>query len=601
MTITTRKFTGQRRPCAARVAVEGDSMVGVAAPLAAGTSRLWRYGVAATMFSALVMGGLVFYSRGLGQIHGYLPRGDCYLWQSPLVLLHAVSDAAIAAAFVSISVTLAYLVRATRSDIPFDWMILAFGGFIIACGATHAMEVWTVWRANYWFSGGIKLFTAAVSVITAIALPPLVPRIQALVRADTLVRDREMRLAEGSRRLAEERAERAQIELAHAEAEKANRAKDQFLATVSHELRNPLSPILAWARLLRSGEVDPQKSRRAIEVIERNAAVLAQLIDDLLDVSRIVSGKLRLDMRPMEIAPVLAETVEAVRPAAEARQVQLRARFYAPHARVLGDPARLQQVAWNLLTNAVKFTARGGQIDVSLAERPDGSIELKVRDDGIGISPDALPHIFERFWQGDGNGSDRSQGLGLGLAIVRHVTELHGGTVSVESAGEGLGTTFTVSIPRCTVGETTHVLLGASPGRRAGSPTPFPRLDGRRVLVVDDDPDTSDLLKTLLGTCGAEVRVAGSSAQAIEILDRWIPDVLVSDIGLPEEDGYALIRRVRARLPAGGGNVPSVALTAHAREEDRRLALEAGYQRHVAKPPDPSELVSVVADLMGWR
>jgi signal transduction histidine kinase len=569
-------------------------MVGVAVPLEPGASRVWRYGVAATMFSALVMGALVFYSRGLGRIEGYLPRGECYLWQPPLVLLHAVSDAAIAAAFVSISVTLAYLVRGARPDIPFDWMILAFGGFIIACGATHAMEVWTLWRANYWFSGGIKLFTAAVSVITAIALPPLVPRIQALVRADSLARDRELRLAE-------ERAVRAEIETARAEAEEANRAKDQFLATISHELRNPLSPILAWARMLRLGQVDPQKSRRAVEVIERNAAMLAQLIDDLLDVSRIVSGKLRLDMRPMELAPILEATVEAVRPAAEARQVELHAALDASHARILGDPARLQQVAWNLLTNAVKFTARGGRIDVSLIEHPDGRVEFRVSDDGIGIPSRALPHIFDRFWQAEGHASEQRQGLGLGLAIVRHVTELHGGIVSVHSDGEGRGTSFTVTLPRCIVGESAPMLPGASGSVSRMPSLPFPRLDGRRILVVDDDPDTSELLKTLLGTCGAEVRVAGSSAQAIEILDRWIPDVLVSDIGLPGEDGYALMRRVRSRLPAGGGNVPAVALTAHAREEDRLLALEAGFQRHVPKPPDPTQLVSVVADLLVWR
>ena len=569
-------------------------MVGVAVPLEPGASRLWRYGVAATMFSALVMGALVFYSRGLGRIEGYLPRGECYLWQPPLVLLHAVSDAAIAAAFVSISVTLAYLVRGARPDIPFDWMILAFGGFIIACGVTHAMEVWTLWRANYWFSGGIKLFTAAVSVITAIALPPLVPRIQALVRADSLARDRELRLAE-------ERAVRAEIETARAEAEEANRAKDQFLATISHELRNPLSPILAWARMLRLGQVDPQKSRRAVEVIERNAAMLAQLIDDLLDVSRIVSGKLRLDMRPMELAPILEATVEAVRPAAEARQVELHAALDASHARILGDPARLQQVAWNLLTNAVKFTARGGRIDVSLIEHPDGRVEFRVSDDGIGIPSRALPHIFDRFWQAEGHASEQRQGLGLGLAIVRHVTELHGGIVSVYSDGEGRGTSFTVTLPRCIIGESAPMLPGISGSVSRVPSLPFPRLDGRRILVVDDDPDTSELLKTLLGTCGAEVRVAGSSAQAIEILDRWIPDVLVSDIGLPGEDGYALMRRVRSRLPGGGGNVPAVALTAHAREEDRLLALEAGFQRHVPKPPDPTQLVSVVADLLVWR
>jgi signal transduction histidine kinase len=569
-------------------------MVGVAVPLEPGASRLWRYGVAATMFSALVMGALVFYSRGLGRIEGYLPRGECYLWQPPLVLLHAVSDAAIAAAFVSISVTLAYLVRGARPDIPFDWMILAFGGFIIACGATHAMEVWTVWRGNYWFSGGIKLFTAAVSVITAIALPPLVPRIQALVRADSLARDRELRLAE-------ERAVRVEIETARAEAEEANRAKDQFLATISHELRNPLSPILAWARMLRLGQVDPQKSHRAVEVIERNAAMLAQLIDDLLDVSRIVSGKLRLDMRPMELAPILEATVEAARPAAEARQVELHAALDGSHARILGDPARLQQVAWNLLTNAVKFTARGGRIDVSLIEHPDGRVEFRVSDDGIGIPSRALPHIFDRFWQAEGHASEQRQGLGLGLAIVRHVTELHGGIVSVHSDGEGRGTSFTVTLPRCIIGESAPMLPGASGSVSRVPSLPFPRLDGRRILVVDDDPDTSELLKTLLGTCGAEVRVAGSSAQAIEILDRWIPDVLVSDIGLPGEDGYALMRRVRSRLPAGGGNVPAVALTAHAREEDRLLALEAGFQRHVPKPPDPTQLVSVVADLLVWR
>ena len=258
-------------------------------------------------------------------------------------------------------------------------------------------------------------------------------------------------------------------------------------------------------------------------------------------------------------------------------------------------------MAWNLLTNAVKFTARGGRIDVSLIEHPDGRVEFRVSDDGIGIPSRALPHIFDRFWQAEGHASEQRHGLGLGLAIVRHVTELHGGIVSVHSDGEGRGTSFTVTLPRCIIGESAPMLPGASGSAPRVPSLPFPRLDGRRILVVDDDPDTSELLKTLLGTCGAEVRVAGSSAQAIEILDRWIPDVLVSDIGLPGEDGYTLMRRVRSRLPAGGGNVPAVALTAHAREEDRLLALEAGFQRHVPKPPDPTQLVSVVADLLVWR
>jgi signal transduction histidine kinase/ActR/RegA family two-component response regulator len=382
---------------------------------------------------------------------------------------------------------------------------------------------------------------------------------------------------------------------ARAQAETATRAKDEFLAVVSHELRTPLSPILAWASMLQRGMLDAGKTQRALVVIEQNAKAQAQLIDDLLDVSRIVSGRLRLDVRPIEPRSVIERALEVVRPGAEAKGVRLNATLDPRAGFVSGDGDRLQQVVWNLLSNAVKFTPRGGRAEVRL-ERVQSHVEIVVSDTGNGISPEFLPRLFDRFEQADVSSTRRHGGLGLGLAIVRHLVELHGGTVAAESPGEGEGATFRVRLPlliaqrdAADVGRR-HPVAGAGFLEDAGG-----RLDGVRVLVVDDEPDSNEVVRSVLLACGAEVETAASAAQALGLLDRWRPDVLVSDIGMPDEDGYALITRVRAR--ADDGRIPAIALTAYARVEDRVKLLSAGFQLHVAKPLEPAELVAAVGTL----
>jgi signal transduction histidine kinase/ActR/RegA family two-component response regulator len=525
---------------------------------------------------------------------GFMPHGHCYLWRGPLVALHLGSDLLIGVSYTAISLTLAYLVYRTRGAIPFHWMILAFGTFIIACGATHFMEVWTLWRPDYWLSGDVKLLTAAASVATAIALPPLVPRALALVRADQIAASRKLELDERAELL-------MQAQSARADAEAANRAKDQFLAVVSHELRTPLSPILAWSRMLRAGSLDAASARRALEVIERNASAQAQLIEDLLDVSRIVSGKLRLEVRPVELVPVIEAAMEASRPAAEAKSLRLQTILDPQTGAVSGDPQRLQQIVWNLLSNAIKFTPKGGFVRVTL-QRVDSHAEISVADSGQGIGRAAIPHLFERFWQADSGADRRHGGLGLGLAIVRHLCELHGGSVTADSAGPGQGSEFRVSLPLRSVTAVVAIRDRRHPRASDGPHTgEMARIPGTRVLVVDDEPDSNEAVTAVLVACGAEVRVAASAAQALHILDSWVPDVLVSDVGMPDIDGYALIAQLRARPRERGGAIPAVALTAYARADDRVKALASGFQMHVAKPVDPVELTVVVASLTGPR
>ena len=393
---------------------------------------------------------------------------------------------------------------------------------------------------------------------------------------------------ERNRLLAREREAREQ-------AESANQAKDDFLATVSHELRTPLTPILSWAGMLRRRTLDAPTTARALEAIERNARVQKQLVEDLLDISRIITGRMRLDVRPVELAPVVQAAIEAVSPAAEARSVRLETALDPDASVVVGDADRLQQVAWNLLSNAIKFTPEGGRVDVRLARR-GAHVELSVADTGRGIAAELLPHVFERFWQADATSTRRHGGLGLGLAIVRHLVELHGGSVAVESAGEGRGTTFRVTLPRLAARAGDAAAERAEP-EGGGDAVAYPRLEGLRVLVVDDEPDTAEMLRTLLAECGAEVRMALSAAEALRIVDGWTPSVLLSDIAMPDQDGYALIERIRALDPARGGRVPAIALTAYARNEDRVKATAAGFQVHLPKPVEPAELLAAVARL----
>jgi signal transduction histidine kinase/DNA-binding response OmpR family regulator len=410
--------------------------------------------------------------------------------------------------------------------------------------------------------------------------------------------------------LAEELGRRAAFAIDNARlyrlAQEANHMKDEFLATVSHELRTPLNAVLGWARMLRSSNLDAETAGRALETIERNARSQAQLIDDLLDVSRIISGKLRLDVRPVEIVKVIEASIDAVRPAAEAKNIRLQPILDRVGDIVLGDATRLQQVVWNLLSNAIKFTPKGGRVQISLS-RVNSHLEIVVSDTGQGISRQFLPYVFDRFRQADSSSTRHHSGLGLGLAIVKHLVEMHGGEVRADSIGEGKGAIFTVSLPVSirhhrkpgakgddanlgSLGET-EASLGASP------------LAGLRILIVDDEADARDFLSAMLGQGGADVKAASSAAEVLDLLaaapPEELPDVLVSDIGMPIEDGYALIRQVRSLPPAQGGQTKAIALTAYARFEDRMRALASGFQMHVAKPVEPAELTMVILSLMG--
>ena len=384
---------------------------------------------------------------------------------------------------------------------------------------------------------------------------------------------------------------------ARGEAERAGRVKDEFLATLSHELRTPLNAIVGWCEiLLRTGIAHTSDTMEALKTIERNAQAQAQIIADILDMSSIMAGKVRIDVQPVDLANVVRSAVETVRPAAEAKGVKLEATFGSSDIALAGDPNRLQQVFWNLLSNAVKFTPRGGQIAVEL-DRVESHLEVKVKDSGKGITTDFLPHVFDRFRQADSSTTRQHGGLGLGLSIVKQLVELHGGTVSAQSEGAGKGTLFVVTLPVRALESEAELPRGprsAAGGSGTRSTLPRDELAGIRVLVVDDEPDARALVKRLLEDYGAKVTAAGSVPEAFAHFQANVPDVVVSDIGMPGEDGYSFVKRIRALAPNKGGSVPALALTAYARPEDHGRSLLAGFQMHISKPVNPSELVTKV-------
>ena len=402
-----------------------------------------------------------------------------------------------------------------------------------------------------------------------------------------------------SARLAAERARLLNNERAAREdAEMANRLKDEFLATLSHELRTPLTAVLGWARMLRSGHGDEKSLERGLASIERNATAQARLVDDLLDVSRIVSGKMRLDIRVVDLPAVVESAVEAVRPAASAKQIRLQTSLDPLAGPVVGDPDRLQQIVWNLVSNSVKFTPREGQVQVRLA-RSDAHVDIVVSDSGQGMAPDVVPHVFERFRQADSSSTRAHGGLGLGLALVKHLVELHGGSVAAQSAGPGQGATFAVRLPIRVDAKRTPA---ADVPRRDGEATaatvsPNGSLEDVRLLFVDDEVDTLELFTQILADTGAAIFTATSVAEAMVQFEQRRPDVLICDIEMPDEDGYSLVRRVRGLAADDGGAVPAVAVTAYGRAEDRLRLLAAGYDRYIAKPVEPSELVAVIVAL----
>jgi signal transduction histidine kinase/CheY-like chemotaxis protein len=557
--------------------------------------------------------------------NNFIPHGHCYLWKPGLVWLHITSDVLTTLAYYLVAFAIVYFTN-QRKDLPAQTVMLLVGFFFIfaLCGTTHLMEVVTLWHPIYWVSGLIKAVTGAWSFYTfTFLLIPLIPValdapspaqlaltnqeleesrrcIQAInVELEQRVQERTAQL-EASNRTKDELLMREQI--IRAEAEGANRAKDEFLSILSHELRTPLNAILGWSAMLRQRTLSEDKVLRALETIERNAKSQAQLIEDILDISRIITGKLRLQVRPVNLVPVIESAIESVRLAAEAKSIRLQSVLDSQAGPLLGDANRLQQVVWNLLSNALKFTPKDGRVEIRL-ERVNSYAEITVSDTGPGISSEFLPFVFDRFRQHDSTTTRSYGGLGLGLAIVRQLVELHGGTVTVVSPGIGQGTTFTVTLPAMIIPlppsapEPLNSIVETKP-RVEASPT----LEGLQILVVDDEADALELLNTILQNNGAEVIAVASVKQALTIIETATdrsPDVLVSDIGMPDEDGYSLIRKLRQLEAPRGGKLPAIALTAYAASDDRRQALLAGFQMHLTKPVDAAELVAVVASLTG--
>ncbi len=692
----------------------------------------------------------------------FIPHGHCYLWQTNLVWLHILSDAFIALAYYSIPATLFYFVR-KRQDLPFDWIFLLFSGFIVACGTTHLIEIWTLWHPTYWLSGFVKAITATISLITAVNLVSLVPQALAFpspaqleqanqelqtqiterlrvekelrkyqnhleemvaVRTNEITQTNEQlqqeilerqrileilrqseeryrylaeaipqlvwttkpngecdffnqnwcdytgltleqslgsgwlaalhpddiqsadevwsnavkdgtiynneyrfkRASDGSYRwqlarglplkdeqgfvvkwfgtctdiheqkqILEERAHLLELEqVARAKAETANRIKDEFLAVLSHELRTPLNAILGWSKLLQTRRLDQVKTSEALATIERNATLQVQLIEDLLDISRILQGKLTLNITKINLESTVLSALETMQLAAETKLIDVNTAFEPDVAEVLGDSTRLQQVVWNLLSNAVKFTPKGGKVEVRL-EQADGYAQIVVSDTGKGISADFLPFVFDYFRQADSTSTRNFGGLGLGLAIVRNIIEMHGGIVKADSQGEGKGAIFTVSLPllpdetpRLTHEQNYPTLL---------APNSLP-LTGIQILVVDDDADSRDFIAFVLEQDGAFVIAVSSAFEALQTLAEVKLDVLVSDISMPDMDGYMLIHQVRILTPEQGGQIPAIALTAFARNEDQEEALKAGFQMHLSKPLNPEELIAAITQLV---
>ncbi|MBX9254927.1 response regulator [Desmonostoc muscorum CCALA 125] len=371
----------------------------------------------------------------------------------------------------------------------------------------------------------------------------------------------------------------------------ANRIKDEFLAVLSHEIRTPLNPILGWAKLLRSNKLDEKKTALALETIERNAKLQTKLIEDLLDISRILRGKLSLNVCPVDLATIIRAAMETVRLSAEAKLIQIYSALDPAVGQVFGDAGRLQQIVWNLLSNAIKFTPEGGQVEIYL-EQIDSQVQIRVRDTGKGISPDFLPYVFETFRQADSATTRKFGGLGLGLAIVRYLVEMHGGTVSAESLGEGQGATFIVQLPM--------ILTDAVDSSKESDATVSntAAFNGLKILVVDDEPDSLELVSFILQQSGATVTAVSSATEVLEILPQWKPDLLVSDIGMPQMDGYMLLRQIRSRSREQGGQILAIALTAYAGEGNEQQAMEAGFQAHISKPIDPVQLIETIANLV---
>ncbi len=502
----------------------------------------------------------------------FMPHGYCMRWDFWLLVQHVLSDLFIAIAYFTIPAALVTVVR-RRKDVGFGFLFWLFSLFIFSCGITHLLEIYVLWKPVYWVAGWAKVFTAAASVTTAIVLWRVIPQAIHLPTPQQLAEAREQTETEVSLRR---------------EAEREIQLKDDFLATLSHELRTPLTAILGWTQMLETGGLSETQSREAIKVIDRNARIQAQLINDLLDLSAISSGKMRVEMRDVNISEVITSVVETVRPLANARKILItflddgNKTFF-----VSGDEKRLEQVFWNLLSNSLKFTEEGGRIDVSV--QAEGShVKILVIDNGVGISKDYLPLIFNKFSQADNTLARSKGGLGIGLALVSELIQRHGGTISAESEGLGKGSTFTVDLP-------------LSPPPRAAEKIPMtqrPSLAGRYILVVEDEEDSRRLFEEIFRKAGAEVLGVGSATEAYNEVRRRRPSAIVSDLAMPGHDGLWLIRKVRELSECHAELLPALSLSAMTRDADRQGAINAGFQKHLGKPVSPEILLQAVYQLL---
>lgn len=562
---------------------------------------LGKRGVALALWAfQLNMADMLEFLRNLLNTDGFMPRWECGEWTEPHGWLHIVSDLMIFGAYFAIPLALWYFIAIKKHQVPFSLLFVLFGSFILSCGVTHLIDATLFWQPWYRLSGIIKLVTALVSWTTVLVLFRLLPRALALPGVEQL--NKQLHAEMEQRRQAEDEREKMLVSerAAREQAEQAGRMKEEFVATLSHELRTPLNAILGYITLMREEEEGNDELLKKIEVIERNALAQKHLIEDLLDTNRIITGKLRLDVQPVDLGSMIEAALDTLRPQAFSKGVRLGKVTDCSPILVRGDPSRLQQVLWNLVNNAIKFTPSGGRIEVVL-ERVNSHVEVSVSDTGIGIEPDQLANIFERFTQVDSSSTRRYGGLGLGLAISKTLVEMHGGTILAKSPGKGKGATFRVSLPLPALHAETGVAL---PRRHPHTSTPhssmpampaMPRLDGLKLLVVDDDADSRELLKIALGQAGAEVHAASSAHDALSMAERMPLDVLISDIGMPEMDGLEMIARLRSHATCANRDIPAVALTAFAATEDRKRALLAGFDTFLSKPVDPGEVVAVIS------
>jgi signal transduction histidine kinase/CheY-like chemotaxis protein len=521
---------------------------------------------------------------------GFMPHGHCFLWQPGTLWLNVASDGLIAAAYYAIPVALYYLVRERRTEIPYPGILMMFAAFILLCGSTHLMEIWTVWNPDYRLAGALKALTGIVSIMTMLALFQIIPQAMLLRGPKQLQNEVAARTAELARVNDELRAQIAARDLAESQLREQDQRKDEFLATLAHELRNPLAPIRHAVNLLSNDGASADQRRWGRDVIDRQSRRMALLLDDLLDVSRITRGRLQLKARRVRLREVIDSAIETVRPAIEDKAHELVVTQLDEAVDITVDPLRLSQSVSNLLTNAAKYTPPGGRICLSVALTP-AALTISVSDTGIGFDPATAPALFQMFSQGGAGDKSADGGLGIGLALVKSLVQLHGGTAWAESRGTGFGAQFTIELPRSLVS------ADAAPTRHGSLTADGPAVARRaRILIADDNRDAADSMGMLLELAGHDVDVAHSGNQALAIGRERHPDIVILDIGMPDMNGYDVARSLRDE--EWGRHAFLLAMTGWGQASDKDKARAAGFDRHLTKPVDPKAIEELLSDVL---